>query len=111
MFSLKERLQQILLRDNIITQPDLEKALAEQKKSGGELSKILVKLKLIDEKALAMLLSEGLGIPPMDIFRLKIDPEVFKLIPQEKALQYQIMPISKIGKTLTLAMADPLKDR
>ncbi|OGX27266.1 MAG: hypothetical protein A2787_06855 [Omnitrophica WOR_2 bacterium RIFCSPHIGHO2_01_FULL_48_9] len=108
MFSLKERLQQILLRDNIITQPDLEKALAEQKKSGGELSKILVKLKLIDEKALAMLLSEGLGIPPMDISRLKIDPEVVKLIPQETALQYQIMPISKIGKTLTLAMADPL---
>ena len=105
MFSLKERL---LLRDNIITQPDLEKALAEQKKSGGELSKILVKLKLIDEKALAMLLSEGLGIPPMDISRLKIDPEVVKLIPQETALQYQIMPISKIGKTLTLAMADPL---
>ncbi len=108
MLSFKERLQQILLRDNIITQPDLEQALAEQKRSGGELSKILVKLNLINEKDLAMLLSEGLGIPPIDISRLKIDPEVIKLIPQEIAVRYQIMPISKMGKALTLAMVDPL---
>ena len=55
-----------------------------------------------------MLLSEGLGIPPIDISRLKIDPEVIKLIPQEIAVRYQIMPISKMGKALTLAMVDPL---
>ena len=108
MFSLKERLQQILLRDKIITQADLDKALAEQKKSGGELSKILVKLNFIGEKELTFILSEGLGIPPIDISRLKIDPEVVKLIPQNIAVNYQIMPISKIGDNLTLAMADPL---
>lgn len=108
MVSLKERLQQILLRDNIISQIDLDKALAEQKKSGGELSKILVKMNLIGEKELTLILSEGLGIPPIDISRLKIDPEVIKLIPQNIAVNYQIMPISKIGSNLTLAMADPL---
>jgi len=108
MFSLKERLQQILLRDKIITQADLDKALAEQKKAGGELSKILVKLNLIGEKELAFILSEGLGIPPIDISRLKVDPEVVKLIPQNIAVNYQVMPISKIGNNLTLAMADPL---
>jgi len=108
MYSLKERLQKILLRDNIISQGDLDKALEEQQKSGGELSKILVKLKMINEKELSLLLSEGLGIPPIDISRLSIDPAVIKIIPQDIAYKYKIMPISKIGKNLTLAMADPL---
>jgi len=108
MDSLKDRLQQILLRDNIIKQEDLERALEEQEKSGGELSKILVRLNLISEESLTRLLSEGLGLPPIDISRLKIDPNVVKLIPQSIAEKYQILPISKIGGNLTLAMADPL---
>ena len=70
MVPLKERLQQILLRDKIISQADLDKALEEQKKVGGELSKILVKMNLIGEKELTLILSEGLGIPPIDITRL-----------------------------------------
>ncbi len=108
MASLKERLQEILLRDNIISQENLDKALAEQKKSGGELSKVLAKMNLINERELSLILSEGLGIPPIDISRLKIDPAVIKLIPQDIALNYKIMPISKMGDNLTLAMADPL---
>ena len=48
MFSLKDRLKEILIRDNIIKKEDLDRALAEQKQSGGELSKILVRLKLIN---------------------------------------------------------------
>ncbi|MDP2653784.1 MAG: ATPase, T2SS/T4P/T4SS family [Candidatus Omnitrophota bacterium] len=108
MSSLKERLQEILIRDNIIKQEDLDRALEEQKKHGGELSKILVKLKLISEEGLTHVLSKGLGLPPIDISRLKIDPEVVKLIPQDMAVNYQIFPISKMGDRLTLAMADPL---
>ena len=108
MFSLKERLQQILLRDNIIKQEDLDRALQEQKKSGGDLSQVLVRMALISEDDLTHILSEGLGLPPIDISRLKIDPNVVKIIPQDVAVKYQIMPISKMGGNLTLAMADPL---
>lgn len=108
MFSLKERLKEILIRNNIIKQEDLDRALEEQKKQGGDLSKILVKMGLINEDNLTMLLSQGLGMPPIDINRLKIDPAVVKIIPQEIALNYQIIPVSKIGGSLTLAMADPL---
>ena len=108
MYSLKERLQQILIRDNIITNEDLEKALEEQKRSGGDLSKILVQMKLISEENLTRVLSEGLGMPPIDISRLKIDPQVVKIIPKDIVEKYQIMPISKMGENLTLAMADPL---
>ncbi len=108
MFSLKERLKEILIRDNIIKPEDLERALEEQRRAGGELSKILVKLKLVSEDELAMLLSESLGLPPIDITRLKIDPSVVKMVPQEVAIKYQIIPVSKMGDQLTLAMADPL---
>ena len=108
MFSLKERLQEILIRDKLIKAEDLQRALKEQKETGGPLSKILVKLKLISEDNLAVALSEGLGIPPINIARFKIDPQVLKIIPQDVALNYQIIPISKMGKNLTLAMADPL---
>ena len=108
MFSLRERLKEILIRDNLITESDLEKALHEQKKSGGELSKILINLNLISEDDLARVLSEGLGIPPIDISRMRINSDVIKVIPQALAVKNQIMPISKIGNNLTIAMADPM---
>ncbi|HBR14597.1 MAG TPA: type II secretion system protein GspE [Candidatus Omnitrophica bacterium] len=108
MASLKERLKEILLRDNVISPQDLEKALKVQKETGGELSKVLVKLNLIDEDVLTQVLSEGLGMPPISISRLKVDPQVLQIIPKETAVKYQIMPISLIGDHLTLAMADPL---
>ena len=108
MASLKDRLQEILIRDKHISSKDLDRALKEQKKSGGELSKILVKLKIIDEDVLTQVLSEGLGLPPINIDRLKVDPDIVKIIPKETASKYQIMPVSLMGDHLTLAMADPL---
>jgi len=108
MAPLKDRLQEILIRDKHISPEDLERALQEQKKTGGELSKILTRLNLIDEDALTQVLSEGLGLPPINISRLKVDPEVLRIIPKDLASKYQIMPISLMGDHLTLAMADPL---
>lgn len=109
MFSLlRERIQQIFIHDDILKKEDLERAIEEQRKSGGELSKILVKLDLISQEELNRLLSEELGMPPIDISRIKIDPEVFKIIPQDIVTKYQIMPLSRRGDHLTLVMADPL---
>ena len=108
MPSLKERLQQILIRDDLIKKEDLDRALEEQQRSGGDLSRVLVQMKLISEENLTRVLGEGLGMPPIDILRFKVDPQVMKIIPKEVAEKYQIVPISKIGENLTLAMADPL---
>lgn len=108
MASLKERLQEILIRDKIISSAQLEAAIEEQKKFGGELSKILVKLNFITEDQLTNLLSESLGLPLMNISRLKVPSEVLNLISQEVAVKYKILPIARIGDHLTLAMVDPL---
>jgi type IV pilus assembly protein PilB len=108
MISLKERLTQILIDNKLLTQDKLDEALELQKKKGGKLSDIIVELGFIKENDLALTLSQGLGFPLMDIKRFKIDPAVVKIIPWEAAHHYQIVPISKIGDTLTIAMADPL---
>ena len=108
MPSFKERLMEILLREQVIKKEDLERALKEQEKTGGPLSKVLVRLKLISEEDLTRILSEGLGLPLIDIARLKIDPQVVELLPRDFAEKYHIMPISRMGDNLTLAMADPL---
>lgn len=108
MASLRERLQEILIRDKLVSPDDLQRALDEQKRTGEEFSKILIRLKLIDEDTLTHVLSTDLGYPPISISRLKIDAEVVKIIPKDIASKYQIMPVSVIGDRLTLAMADPL---
>ena len=108
MVSLKERLTEILINNKLITPDQLNQALEVQKGKGGRLSDILVALKFIKEEELISTLSEGLGFPLMDIKRFKIDPEFIKVIPIDIALHYQIIPISKMGDTVTLAMADPL---
>lgn len=108
MASLKDRIKEILIRDQLISQEDLQYALEEQKKTGEELNKVLIRLKLIDEDTLTHLLSQDLGYPPISISRLKIDPALIKIIPKDIAIKYQIMPVSVMGDHLTLAMADPL---
>jgi len=108
MISLKNRIKEILLRDKLISNEDLEEALKYQKKHRGELRKILVDRNLIDLEALTQVLSEGLEMPVINISRMKIEPEVIEVISKNIATKYKIVPISLIGDYLTLAMVDPL---
>jgi type IV pilus assembly protein PilB len=108
MHSLKERLKEILVRDNLVDPKDLERALEEQKKTGGELSRILLKLNLVPEDQMSVILSEALDIPLISLTAYKFDPAVVNLVPKEIAVTYQVIPLSRIGDQLTIAMADPL---
>lgn len=108
MASLKDRLTEILINNRLLTQEQLDEALNVQKEKGGRLSDIIINLKFIKENELVLTLSQGLGLPLMDLKRFKIDPEIVKIIPINIARHYQIIPVSKMGDTITLAMADPL---
>lgn len=105
---LQERLKEILLRDKLVTPEVLNKTLAEHKKSGGELSKTLIKLNVITEDQLSVALSESLEVPIISLSSMKIDPAVVKTIPREIAQAYHIVPIARIGDQLTVVMPDPL---
>jgi len=108
MPSLKERLTEILINSKLINKEQLEEALKVQKEKGGKLSDIIIELKFAQENDLISALSAELGFPLIDLKRFKIDYEIAKSIPVEIARHYQILPISKMGDTITLAMADPL---
>ena len=108
ILELKGKLTKVLVDKGLLKEGDLEKALSVQKEKGGSLSDILVALGFVTRSNLMIALSHGLGIPPMNLSRYKIDPAVIKLISKRIAKNYKILPLSKIGNTLMLAVADPL---
>lgn len=107
MLSFKDRLKEILLRDKLLPPESLEKVLDEQKKTGGELSRILLKHKLINEDQLCLVLSEALDVPFINLSVFRLDPLIVKIIPKEFAQEYKMIPISRLGNQLTVAMVDP----
>ncbi|MFH1782662.1 MAG: ATPase, T2SS/T4P/T4SS family [Candidatus Omnitrophota bacterium] len=108
MQSLKDRLIEILINNKIITEAQLKKALKIQKQEERSLRDVLVDHGFVNEKDLMAVLSQGLGIPPITLSRFKIDPEILKLITRDIAVKYRIVPVSRVGNMLTVAMSDPL---
>lgn len=106
---LKKKLNELLLKNKLLSEKDLKRALEIQKeKGGGSLSKILVEQKMVSQKELMVCLGGQLGIPPINLSKYRIDPEVVKLIPERVARHYLLMPVSKIKNVVSVAMADPL---
>jgi len=101
------RLGELLVRNNLIDDSQLAKALEEQKSTGGRLGASLIKLGFIKEEELAAFLSRQYGVPSINLAEFEIDPAVIKLIPSEVAQKYQIVPINRAGATLIIAMSDP----
>jgi type IV pilus assembly protein PilB len=101
------KLGQMLLASNIITEEQLKQALSLQKKEGGRLGTNLVRLGYITEEQLVAFLSKQFGVPAINLSEYKIDQSVVKLIPMEMARKYLIMPVARVGATLTIAMTDP----
>ncbi|HKZ53289.1 MAG TPA: type IV-A pilus assembly ATPase PilB [Candidatus Acidoferrales bacterium] len=104
---MSARLGEILVKEKLISQEQLKQALAHQKKSGGRLGAALVKLGLISDEEITGVLSRQYGVPAINLSYYEVDPGVIKLVPQETAARYQVVPLSRVGSTLTIAMADP----
>jgi type IV pilus assembly protein PilB len=104
---MSAKLGEILVRENLVTPQQLREALDYQRTSGGRLGSNLVKLGIISDDVITSVLSRQYGVPSINIDLFQIEEEVVKLISQEVALKYTVLPISKVGATLTLAMADP----
>ncbi|MFC1769872.1 type IV-A pilus assembly ATPase PilB [Nitrospirota bacterium] len=101
------KLGQMLINAKIITEGQLNQALTLQKKAGGRLGTNLVKLGYVTEERLVAFLSKQFGVPAINLADHKIDLTVVKLIPMDMARKYTIMPVARVGATLTIAMADP----
>src|SRR5688572_793026 len=101
------RIGELLLKEKRITPDQLQEALNYQKANGGKLGFNLVKLGFVKDDELTALLSKQYGVPSINLAQFEIDPAVIKLIPAETAQKYQIIPLSRSGATLTIAMTDP----
>jgi type IV pilus assembly protein PilB len=101
------RIGELLLKEKRITAEQLQDALAYQRQHGGKLGTNLVKLGHVKDEEITGLLSKQYGVPSIALNQFDIDPTVIKLVPAETARKYQIVPLSRNGATLTIAMTDP----
>src|ERR1700761_840831 len=101
------RLGEILVKEALITQDQLQKALEFQRSNGGKLGSCLTKMGFITDDDITGVLSRQYGVPSINLKFYEIDPTVIKLIPQDTASRYQVIPLSRVGSVLTIAMTDP----
>jgi len=101
------RLGELLLKENMVSPQQLQDALNHQKMSGGKLGKAFVSLGFVKDEEITSLLSRQYGVPSINLDHFEVDPAIIKIIPAETSRKYQVLPLSRSGATLTIAMADP----
>jgi type IV pilus assembly protein PilB len=104
---MPSQIGELLVKENFITAEQLETALKHQRQHGGRLGSILISLGLVDDDDITSVLSRQYGVPSINLAYFEIDPAVIKLIPVETARKYLVVPLSRVGSTLTIATADP----
>ncbi len=101
------RLGELLVRENLISLQQLQKAQEESRKGGGRIGSLLVKQGSIAELDLTGFLSKQYGVPSIDLKEFEIDPEVLKLVPKATAEKHMVVPVNRTGASLVVAMSDP----
>lgn len=105
---IDKQLGELLIERGIIKPPQLGQALEFQKEKGGLIGEILVALSFCKEVDIAQALTAQYGFPYLPLANYEIDPEVIKIIPGRVCRQYLLVPIDKMGNSLTVAISNPL---
>jgi type IV pilus assembly protein PilB len=101
------RIGELLLKEKRITPEQLQQALNNQRQHGGKLGNSLVALGFVKDEEITALLSKQYGVPSIALDQFEIDPAVLRLVPAETVQKYHVLPLSRSGATLTIAMTDP----
>jgi type IV pilus assembly protein PilB len=101
------RLGELLVRENLISLQQLQKAQEQQRRTGGRLGSLLVKSGAIGESDLTSFLSKQYGVPAITLKDFDVDAEVIKLVPKSIAEKHQVLPVNRAGSSLIVAMSDP----
>jgi type IV pilus assembly protein PilB len=101
------RLGELLLREKRVTPAQLQDALNHQRQNGGRLSTSLVKLGILTDDDITAVVSRHCGVPAINLLEFSLEPAIIRLISAESANKYNVLPVTRSGTTLTLAMADP----
>lgn len=106
-----KQLGELLIEQEVISHDQLDIALEYQDKNGGLLGETLVQMKFATEKDIAKALTCQYGFPYLPLANYEIDPAVINSVPESLCRKFCLIPIDKIGKSLTLAMANPLNSQ
>src|SRR4249919_3894804 len=104
---MSQRLGDLLVKEKVITPEQLTQATKVQKETNCRLGSALVSLGFVSDEEFTNFLSRQYGVPAINLQYFEIDSSVVKLIPEETAKRYQILPLSRVGASLTIAMVDP----
>ncbi|MGQ9897441.1 MAG: type IV-A pilus assembly ATPase PilB [Acidobacteriota bacterium] len=104
---MSAKLGEILLKEGLITPQQLKEALDYQRAQGGRLGSIFVSLGIVQDEAITAVLSRQYGVPAVNLDLFDVDPNAVRLLPEETARKYMVMPLARNGSTMTLAMVDP----
>jgi type IV pilus assembly protein PilB len=106
--SFGERIADALVEDGLLSVGQIAELLEQQKKEGARLIKLIVDKAYVSEQDLAVSMGRVLNVPPVNLTRLNIAPEIVELLPRDTAHSYKVVPVSRLENKLFLAMADPL---
>jgi type IV pilus assembly protein PilB len=106
--SFGERIADALVEDGLLSAGQIGELLEQQKKEGARLIKLIVDKSYVSEQDLAVSMGRVLNVPPVNLARVSIPPEVVELLPRDTAHNYKVVPVSRLENRLFLAMADPL---
>ncbi len=98
---------ELLLREGLISREDLDRALQQQKETGTRLGFVLVTSGALSEADLTRVLSMQYRVPAVELSETEVDPKILKLVPADFASKHLILPLRRVGRTLTVAMANP----
>ena len=108
--SFAERIADALVEDGLLSTNQIEELLERQKKEGARLVKLLIDKdkQYVSPDDLAVCMGRVLNVPPINLTRINILPEVIELLPREMAHNHKVIPVTRLENRLFLAMADPL---
>ncbi len=104
---MSAKLGEVLIKEGLITPQQLKEALDYQRAHGGRLGSILVSLGMVQDEAITAVLSRQYGVPAVNLDLFDVDPNAVRLLPEETARKYMVLPLARNGSTMTLAMVDP----
>ncbi len=107
----RKKLGEILKSSGLISEQQLQKALEFQKGEGGLIGEILIKLGFVGEIDIVQALTTQYGFPYIPVENYELNQEMTKVIPENMARQYGVVPIDVMGDILTIAMSNPLNDK
>ena len=105
--AVADRIGELLVREGLLTPDQVDAALADAKHHGNRIGYSLVKLGFMQETELTRTLARQYRVPAVDLDRVNVDPRIIKLVPVEQAMKHLVLPLRRVGRVLTVAMANP----